>query len=372
MALAYGQEDFKSVYSPQREISLFERMEETGNVTFVLKRNFRARRHAAEFVIEAFYGRDMIIVHRQATEATKSFSDWAKTTFGARSNTFMLRTRGANETPVGFSFNNRFNANFVIQTIIQLYRDGKILNADDIQNSAFPVRRGSVLIITSYKAQKNMYQGLLEQVNEAEMPKELVDVRTIDESPSFEADVVFACLVRTGKRIGHINDDKRLNVCMSRAKVGAAIFGPGRDVDCTRAPFSLLIEHLGERQSIININNKVDFSIMCENCIQPGHNASKCPHTPHCVRCNERHATRHCPRAEEDAISHYEQDRITADDGIKRNIRANTAMIMSDLKRDKGNKGRGGRVKPRIEKDDNPRAFKEAWDVFNAKPMVDN
>ncbi|KAG5742453.1 hypothetical protein H9Q70_014704, partial [Fusarium xylarioides] len=63
----------------------------------------------------------------------------------------------------------------------------------------------------------------LEQVNEAEMPKELVDVRTIDESPSFEADVVFACLVRTGKRIGHINDDKRLNVCMSRAKVGAAL-----------------------------------------------------------------------------------------------------------------------------------------------------
>ncbi|KAI8403164.1 hypothetical protein FOFC_16598, partial [Fusarium oxysporum] len=47
----------------------------TGDVTFVLKRNHRARRHAAEFVIEAFCGRDISIVYRDPTEVTTSLHE---------------------------------------------------------------------------------------------------------------------------------------------------------------------------------------------------------------------------------------------------------------------------------------------------------
>ncbi|KAI3585102.1 hypothetical protein IWW34DRAFT_896906 [Fusarium oxysporum f. sp. albedinis] len=45
------------------------RISTTGDVTFVLKRNHRARRHAAKFVIEAFCGRDISIVYRDPTES---------------------------------------------------------------------------------------------------------------------------------------------------------------------------------------------------------------------------------------------------------------------------------------------------------------
>ncbi|EXM01893.1 LOW QUALITY PROTEIN: hypothetical protein FOIG_07341 [Fusarium odoratissimum NRRL 54006] len=72
MALAHGQSDFKS---PLARSQFFEWMEATGDVMFVLKRNHRARRHAAEFVIEAFCGRDISIVYRDPTEVTTSLHE---------------------------------------------------------------------------------------------------------------------------------------------------------------------------------------------------------------------------------------------------------------------------------------------------------
>jgi hypothetical protein len=99
-------------------------MEATSNATFVLKRNHRAWRRAAEFVTGAFYGRDMSIVYRIPTKATGSFKDCLKATFNARGTAIMLRPK-----VVGFSFANYYHANYVVQLIIQMYRGGKILNA---------------------------------------------------------------------------------------------------------------------------------------------------------------------------------------------------------------------------------------------------
>ncbi|TXC00686.1 hypothetical protein FocTR4_00008412 [Fusarium oxysporum f. sp. cubense] len=60
---------------PLARSQFFEWMEATGDVMFVLKRNHRARRHAAEFVIEAFCGRDISIVYRDPTEVTTSLHE---------------------------------------------------------------------------------------------------------------------------------------------------------------------------------------------------------------------------------------------------------------------------------------------------------
>ncbi|KAH7223822.1 hypothetical protein BKA60DRAFT_606492 [Fusarium oxysporum] len=57
-----------SLFTALSEKSFLRTDGATGDVTFVLKRNHRARRHAAEFVIEAFCGRDISIVYRDPTE----------------------------------------------------------------------------------------------------------------------------------------------------------------------------------------------------------------------------------------------------------------------------------------------------------------
>jgi hypothetical protein len=52
----------------------------------------------------------------------------------------------------------------------------------------------------------------------------------------------------------------------------------------------------------------------------------------------EPHATRHCPNAEEDAISEWSDEPVTANDGVRRDIRAGRIPAMSDSKRHRGNK----------------------------------
>ncbi|QGI64594.1 hypothetical protein CEK26_008548 [Fusarium fujikuroi] len=88
------------------------------------------------------------------------------------------------ETVCGTSYYNEGYANFVIQLIIQFYRQPN------------PIHVASVLILTAYASQKNKYQYLLNEVTAAELPKSLVDVRTIiDDSFSPEADQVFIDLI---------------------------------------------------------------------------------------------------------------------------------------------------------------------------------
>ncbi|CEI38764.1 unnamed protein product [Fusarium venenatum] len=41
---------------------------------------------------------------------------------------------------------------------------------------------------------------------------------------------------------------------------------------------------------------------------------------PHCTTCDQPHATRYCPRAEENTISEVVNEHITADGGIIRDV----------------------------------------------------
>jgi superfamily I DNA and/or RNA helicase len=96
----------------------------------------------------------------------------------------MIRPDNAEEMKTGNSFANPANANFAMQLVVQLHRDVALVNARDFS------KRASVLIPTPYKEQKHLYDILLRQLTKAEVPQDLVEVRTVDDSPSREADVV--------------------------------------------------------------------------------------------------------------------------------------------------------------------------------------
>ncbi|KAJ4267582.1 hypothetical protein NW762_003691 [Fusarium torreyae] len=48
--------DFKAVFSKQRQVSLFHRMENAGRLTFRLRKNYRACVHAFQWAQNMFYG----------------------------------------------------------------------------------------------------------------------------------------------------------------------------------------------------------------------------------------------------------------------------------------------------------------------------
>ncbi|KAF5257043.1 hypothetical protein FOXYS1_12453 [Fusarium oxysporum] len=143
IGLTVEQRDFKAVFSYQRQISLFH--------------------------------------------PSRKFHDWVQkkfTRWGCLSATLLSRPDNSEETKSGNSFSNPGNANFAVQLIVQLYQAAGIVEACDFS------RRASILILTPYKAQRRMYDLLLLELTEAEVPKTLVEVRTIDDSPSHEANII--------------------------------------------------------------------------------------------------------------------------------------------------------------------------------------
>ncbi|CZR43050.1 uncharacterized protein FPRO_08034 [Fusarium proliferatum ET1] len=222
-------------------------------------------------------------------------------------------------------------------------------------------RRASVLILTPYKEQKRLYDLLLRQLTEAEVPKDLVEVRTVDDSPSHEAGVVILDLVRTVKK-GFINNAPRMNVATTRARLGQFVIGPGKKTPL-EWPLNHLIAFTEERSAVINLRDRCRWYFMCKNCCQPGHIAIECKFKPKCVRCDgESHATRNCPRVDEDAISTSVSEPITADDGIQRDVLNPPRVNFSDSKRSKKNSTTREEAfaKPDKHKDAMRKAFRNA------------
>ncbi|EKJ78050.1 hypothetical protein FPSE_01511 [Fusarium pseudograminearum CS3096] len=176
-----------------RKTSLFKRIEYSGAIQYRLKSNYRARGHAADFIWKEFYDGQMNIMKKKATPATAAITeclgDWVAPSLSP-----------------------------------QLYRDGKLLNAKDAGDhqrgdDEINVRRGTVLIVIPYRAQRSDIGFFLSQ------------------------------------------------------------------------------------------------------------------EAPHCTTCNTPHATRYCPRFDENAISDFAQDPVTADDGIVRDVFMSRGSGKQDGKR---------------------------------------
>ncbi|UZP43880.1 hypothetical protein NXS19_011692 [Fusarium pseudograminearum] len=118
-----------------------------GAIQYRLKSNYRARGHAADFIWKEFYDGQMNIMKKKATPATAAITeclgDWVAPSLSP-----------------------------------QLYRDGKLLNAKDAGDhqrgdDEINVRRGTVLIVIPYRAQRSDIGFFLSQVSVAELPPPL-------------------------------------------------------------------------------------------------------------------------------------------------------------------------------------------------------
>ncbi|KAF5678397.1 hypothetical protein FDENT_8973 [Fusarium denticulatum] len=225
--------------------------------------------------------------------------------WGCLSTTVLIRPDNSEESKSGNSFANRANAHSAVQVVVQLYRDAALVNARDFSKRAF------VLILTPYKGHRRVYDILLKQLTEAEVPKTLVEVQTVNDLPSHEADVVILDLVRTVKNIA---EAPRMNVDTTRSRLDQFIIGPSKKVPL-EWPLNHLVAFLEERSAVINLRDRCHWYLICQNC--------------------SPHATRNCPRAEEDAISTSASEPITADVGIQRDVLNPPRVNFSDLKRSK-------------------------------------
>ncbi|KAJ4864148.1 AAA domain-containing protein [Trichoderma breve] len=86
---------------------------------------------------------------------------------------------------------------------------------------------GRILIITGYKQQKRLLREILAELPEADVSRGLVSARTIDDSPSHQAEVVICDLVRTDKP-GFMVEDERLEIMKTNHICNGSLIRKGR------------------------------------------------------------------------------------------------------------------------------------------------
>ena len=116
------------------------------------------------------------------------------------------------EPPYKESYFNRLEASFIAKLIYRLTCSG--------------IKPGQIAIITPYSAQKEFFNELFAKILKDQMLQK-IEVASIDGFQGREKDYIIISCVRSNQEIGigFLNDERRLNVAITRAKLGMVIVG---------------------------------------------------------------------------------------------------------------------------------------------------
>ena len=107
-------------------------------------------------------------------------------------------------------------------------------------------------LISPYRAQVQYIRGLIKKDRFFRPFRRLLTVHTVDGFQGQERDVIFISLVRANEngQIGFLNDLRRMNVAITRARMKLIILGDASTL--TRHPFyKALYDYIGDRGAIV-------------------------------------------------------------------------------------------------------------------------
>ena len=149
------------------------------------------------------------------------------------------------------SIMNQHEAQLVCNIAQRLIQD--MINYGNYDNKNMKKHR-SITIITPYRAQKKLIESLLKKqiVATYQMP----EVKTIDGFQGSECDIVIFSCVRANesKVIGFLNDRRRINVMLSRPRLGLIVIGNSQTFGAHPLWKQWLDHVCRENKSVINSN----------------------------------------------------------------------------------------------------------------------
>ncbi|MCD8524875.1 MAG: AAA domain-containing protein [Gammaproteobacteria bacterium] len=107
-------------------------------------------------------------------------------------------------------------------------------------------------IITFYAEQVNILIENLQKVMRDKNKFHDLEIKTVDGFQGGEKDIILVSAVRTSESVGFLNDWRRLNVGMSRAKYGRWIFGKFDSLIRSNSDFSSLLSEHVERVTVVS------------------------------------------------------------------------------------------------------------------------
>ena len=190
--------------------SLFERLINFGIKPHLLNKQYRMHSSLYQFPSETFY--DGYIMNGIEDSARPQINgiNWPSPNFRLG----FIDIKGKEEIePNSHSYYNSIEVNFVMTLLVS------VLN----QSTLSPI---SIGIITPYDAQKRMIRKTITNAY-SELPESIVIVDTVDGFQGMERDLIVFSFVRSnsGGKIGFVNDSRRINVILTRARKGLVVIG---------------------------------------------------------------------------------------------------------------------------------------------------
>lgn len=204
---------------PQRHLSLFERLIRNGFPYVILKEQYRMIEEIGSIVSNVFYNGQLrtaataLATSEARHEKVQATTDFNKTEFAMGAPCLFVEVSNGKEKKKKDSKYNIKNTTMVMQTAISMVRDGVAMPED-------------IVILPMYTASRETY--MCAQYMAAQDHPDLhlngVRINTSDSFQGAEADLVLIDLT-VADGIGFLSKSNRLNVAISRAKLGLWIFG---------------------------------------------------------------------------------------------------------------------------------------------------
>lgn len=202
-------------YSPFLQISTMVRADSAGAINSRLRINNRAYGNLQRLPSQLFYQSGMVSGYSSRQRYPKSVAHLRKhleemtKTEELKENRVVFTLKNSCEKKHQSSFWNPHNQKWVLDQVKKLLQDEKFMGTTD------PATKGTIMIQAPYSKSVREYAAEVKLWPEEFQNR--VEVLTVDKAQGNQADVVFLDMVRTSAA-GFMNDAKRLNVAITRAR----------------------------------------------------------------------------------------------------------------------------------------------------------
>ncbi|KAK2039269.1 hypothetical protein LZ31DRAFT_598997 [Colletotrichum somersetense] len=210
--------DWRCVFGVQRTVSLLRRAESNSQILGNLSSNRRNCEDIANWAKKHIYPSEMRIVYPLVEDRSAQiylhFMKWIFPQDGIDSNSVAVDVWYTESRKHNLSSVNPGNRNFVWWTVYMAFQY-------KLPNLRTKGQLADIMIMTPYGAQHGGYKDEIIETEESGIIKSKIAIRTIDNAMSAEADLVIFDSVRTSGGIGFLENQERMAVATTRARVGA-------------------------------------------------------------------------------------------------------------------------------------------------------
>lgn len=216
-------------------------------VARTLKRQYRMAKEISDLVSDSFYRGEGLLAERPVPHAIYDqlpapFDHqvvWLDTSFGGK------------DAEAGKSFTNRREAHSIIEMLRLLSKQTKFLEEAP---TALELQADEALVgvICMYAQQANLVEQLLTTSDIPAAFRALVRIDTVDGYQGKENRIVVVSLVRNNplSSMGHVRNENRINVALSRAMDRLVIVGAARMFEKSGNPLAPVVKSLRRRNRV--------------------------------------------------------------------------------------------------------------------------